>query len=137
VIERVIDSSILTKFLLKEEGWRSILEILRETPYTLDLAIKETINAIWRRVRILRDISDEKAITLLNDLINIKNLMLRVEDQDQYLHKALEIALKHGITIYDALFIAQAHSKKAILITADRRQHDIALKIGINSILIH
>lgn len=119
--EKVIDSSILAKFLLKEENWRDIRNILRERPYTLDLAIKETTNAIWRRAKVLKDISDEKALTLLNDLMNIKELMLRIKPQDQYLYQALKIALQYKITIYDSLFIAQTHTKKATLITTDKK----------------
>ncbi len=53
---KVIDSSILAKYLLKEEGRRKIAEVLREKPITLDLALKETTNVLWKRVILLRDI---------------------------------------------------------------------------------
>ncbi len=53
---KVIDSSILAKYLLKEAGWRKIAEVLREKPITLDLALKETTNVLWKRVILLRDI---------------------------------------------------------------------------------
>jgi predicted nucleic acid-binding protein len=42
----VIDSSTIAKFLLKEEEWRKVKEIIIEKPYTLDLALKEVANAI-------------------------------------------------------------------------------------------
>jgi len=136
VTEKVIDSSILAMFLLKEKGWDKARDVLRERPYTLDLAIKETANAIWRRVRLLGDIDKQKALLLLSDLVDIKRLILKIEPQDLYLRQALEIALQYGVTIYDALFIAQAHVKKAILITADKRQYEIASKVGVNTTLI-
>jgi len=47
---RVIDSSTIAKFLLKEEGWGKAGEVLMGKPYTLDLAVKEVANTIWRRV---------------------------------------------------------------------------------------
>jgi predicted nucleic acid-binding protein len=50
VTEKVIDSSALAKFLLKEEGWRDLRNVVLEKPYTLDLSIKEVANALWRRV---------------------------------------------------------------------------------------
>jgi len=46
VTGKVIDSSVLTKYLLKEKDWEKIHEILLERPYTLDLAMKEVTNAI-------------------------------------------------------------------------------------------
>lgn len=43
---KVIDSSALAAFLLKEEGWKRMMEILREKPYTVELAIKEVVSSI-------------------------------------------------------------------------------------------
>jgi len=75
-------------------------------------------------------------LILLNDLIDIKRLILKIEPQDLYLYQAFEIALQYKITIYDALFIAQAHAKKATLITADKRQYEIASKVGVYTTLM-
>ena len=133
---RVVDSSVIARFLLKEAGWRDIEPILLERPYTLDLAIKEATNAIWRRVRLLRDISPSKALTLLNDLLDMRKHVLRVDDQSQYLPRALEIALDQGITVYDALFIAQAITRKARLTTADKVQYEASLRLGVEAELI-
>jgi len=47
VTAKVIDSSALAVLLLKEEGWRKVKEILREKPYTIELAVKEVANSIW------------------------------------------------------------------------------------------
>ncbi|MCC6013702.1 MAG: hypothetical protein LM593_04970 [Candidatus Verstraetearchaeota archaeon] len=58
----VIDSSTIAKFLLKEEEWRKVKEIIIEKPYTLDLALKEVANAIWRRTILLGNISIEKPL---------------------------------------------------------------------------
>lgn len=133
---RVVDSSVIAKFLLKEAGWRSIEPILLGRPYTLDLAIKEVANAIWRRARLLRDISPGKALTLLDDLLDMRRHVLRVDDQSQYLPRALEIALGQGITVYDALFIAQAIARKARFVTADKMQYEASLRLGVEAELI-
>jgi predicted nucleic acid-binding protein len=135
VIEKVIDSSILAKYILKEKGWENIRDILIEKPYTLELAIKETVNAIWKRVYLLRDISIEKARILTEDLI-VLSRNLRIEDQNKYLQKAIEISIKYGITIYDSLFIALAYMRKAELITSDKKQFEIAKKMGIKAVLL-
>jgi predicted nucleic acid-binding protein len=135
LIERVIDSSALAKLLLKEEGWKRVEEIIVEKPFTLDLAIKEVANAIWRRVVLLHDIDIEKVLTLLNHLLELKKV-LRVEPQDQYIVQAFKIALENNIAVYDALFIAQAMIKKATLVTSDKRQFDVAQKLGVEATYI-
>lgn len=135
MIERVIDSSALAKLLLKEEGWKRVEEIIVEKPFTLDLAIKEVANAIWRRVVLLHDIDIEKVLTLLNHLLELKKV-LRVEPQDQYIVQAFTIALENNIAVYDALFIAQAMIKKATSVTSDKRQFDVAQKLGVEATYI-
>ena len=74
---KVIDSSVLAKYLLKEEDWERVSPILHERPYSLSLAVKETVNALWKRVYLLKDISVEKAFLLLEDLLDIKNNILK------------------------------------------------------------
>jgi predicted nucleic acid-binding protein len=135
LIERVIDSSALAKLLLKEEGWKRVEEIIVEKPFTLDLAIKEVANAIWRRVVLLHDIDIEKVLTLLNHLLELKKV-LRVEPQDQYIVQAFTIVLENNIAVYDALFIAQAMIKKATSVTSDKRQFDVAQKLGVEATYI-
>lgn len=134
--EKVIDSSALAALLLKEEGWKKIREILRKKPYTLELAIKEAANSIWKRAKLLRDIDESKALTILEDLLKLRRTALRIEPQDIYLAQALKIALKNDATIYDSLFIAQALAKKAILVTLDKKQAEIADKWGVRSIIM-
>ena len=133
--EKVIDSSALAVLLLKEEGWRKVKEILREKPYTIELAVKEVANSIRKRVKLLRDIDENKALTILGDLLELRRTALRIEPQDVYLSQALEIALKNDATIYDSLFIAEALTKKAILVTSDKKQAEIASRLGIRLIM--
>ena len=133
---KVIDSSVLARFFLKEAGWDQLEEIMLERPYTLNLAIKEVANAIWRRAKLIGDLSEEKLSSLLDKLIDAKRYLLRVEPQEPYLKQAFKISSKFDLTIYDSLFIALAHSKRAVFITTDKKQHEIASKLGVSSILI-
>jgi predicted nucleic acid-binding protein len=82
----------------------------------------------------LKDIDIKRAFMILNDLFDMK--LLRVEPQDNYLKLAFEIAINTGTALYDSLFIAQAFSKNAILITADKKQYNITSELGLASILI-
>lgn len=131
MIERVIDSSTLAKFLLRESGWERVKGILTGKPYTLDLAVKEVANAIWRRVTLMGDVSLEKAPVILGDLLELKRVALRVEPQDPYLGQALRIAIENRVTVYDSLFIAQAIAKKAALTTSDERQGRVAERLNV------
>jgi predicted nucleic acid-binding protein len=129
--ERVIDSSTLAKFLLKESGWERVKGILAGRPYTLDLAVKEVANAIWRRVTLIGDVSLEKALVILGDLLELRRVALRVEPQEPYLGQALRIAVENRVTVYDSLFIAQALAKKAVLTTSDERQGRVAERLNL------
>ena len=132
---KVVDSSVLAKYLLKEEGWRKAGLVLRERPYTLDLAVKEAANALWKRVTLLGDIGVEKALTLLEDLLRLRRL-LRIEPQEAYLQTAFRIAVDRRVTVYDALFIAQAKEKKATLVTSDEKQYRVAQELGVTVELV-
>jgi len=66
VTGKVIDSSALTKYLLKEKGWK---KIYFSKECSLDLAMKEVANAIWKRVFLLKDIDVERAFIILDDLL--------------------------------------------------------------------
>jgi len=47
---RVIDSSTLVKYFSHEAGWEKAREIILEGMLTLDLAIKEVVSALWKKV---------------------------------------------------------------------------------------
>lgn len=47
---KVIDSSSLAKFFSREEGWNRVKEVILEGIVTLDLGIKEVVNALWKKV---------------------------------------------------------------------------------------
>ena len=84
----------------------------------------------------MKDIDEDKALTILEDLLKLRRIALRIEPQDMHLGQAPDIALKNDATIYDSLFIAQALAKKAILITLDKRQAEIANRMGVRLIIL-
>lgn len=52
------------------------------------------------------------------------------------MEEAVRLSLKHGLTIYDSLFIARAIEDEATLITSDRRQARVAELEGLDVLLI-
>ncbi len=127
----VIDTSSLIKYLLKEEGWEEVSEFLRNSSdlVSLELALVEGANAVWKRYNLYKDISLETAQRILDYLHATKGIIL-YENPLQYLQEGETIALEHKITIYDALYIAQA-LKYGRLATSDEKQGKIAEKLGV------
>jgi predicted nucleic acid-binding protein len=130
---KVIDSSALIKYFSREEGWENVREVMLEGVVTLDLAIKELSNALWKKVR-RAEMSIDIARSILEDLIT--NKAIPIESEDKYLDKAFEIAVEHGITVYDSLFIAMALKRSLDLITCDENQASIARKLGVKTLTI-
>mgnify|MGYP003884146411 CR=1 FL=1 len=54
-----------------------------------------------------------------------------MESQEKYLLEAFRIAAGRGITIYDALFIALAKEREALLVTSDEKQAAVARLEGV------
>ena len=50
--------------------------------------------------------------------------------------EAFRIAMRHKITIYDALYIALAEERGASLLTRDERQRDAAERNGVSVIYL-
>ena len=130
---RVIDSSVLVKYFSREDGWEIARKFIIDGGITLDLALKELGNALWKK-SIKKEIEPETIIQILRDIINEKPII--IEPETRYLLEALKYAIKNKITIYDSLFIVLAKNKKLELVTAVRRQAETAKKSGIKTILI-
>ncbi|MCD6114515.1 MAG: type II toxin-antitoxin system VapC family toxin [Thermoprotei archaeon] len=127
----VIDASSLAKYVLKEEGWLKVEEYLFKEVCSIDHVIKEVANAIWKHATIHSRVSEETAETLYGILKKlVEENIVKIERQDKYVDEAFKIALQNKITVYDALYLAQAkHYGK--LLTSDMKQAKIAEKLGI------
>jgi len=135
----VVDSSAFTRFLIKEEGWEKLIPYLDPDaePCSVDLLIVETANAIWKYVERFKRIDEDQGLNLLERVMRlVEEDVLRLESASSYLRRALEISLRYGITVYDSLFIAQARSLDAKLVTSDRKQVEVAQDLGVETIFI-
>jgi len=129
----VIDASALTKYVLHEDGWDKVSKCLREMRplYSVDHVLKECCNAIWRHTYIKKLINSTTALELLRRLLRlVQSQVIVLEPEAMYLNRALEISLNSGLTIYDALYIAQAE-KYGELLTFDEKQAETAKSMGI------
>jgi len=111
----VIDASALAKFILREENWGKVYEILSTEVISVDHVVKEVANTIWRHYSIYKACSLDVAIKrfqLLKKIIDEE--LVSLESELKYLDKAFEIATQNNIPVYDALYIAQAITTESL-----------------------
>ena len=135
-----MDSNILVKLVLAEPGSKearkSIENFLRKgySLYTVDIALAEGLNAIWKHVKIHKDLKTEEAKSAVQDLTKIHD-KLNILKTHELSEETAEIALTQNITIYDSLYITATRKLKATLYTADRKLHNTAKKITASKLL--
>jgi predicted nucleic acid-binding protein len=118
---RVVDASVLATFTREEPGWERLAGVVRMR-VTVDLAVKEVLNTIWRDYYVRRTISLDTAMRLQQVLSSMIGINILVEPEDKYVSRAFEITLKTGTTVYDALYIALALEKNMPLVTLDKNK---------------
>ena len=125
----VIDASSIARYVLLEPGWERVEDFLKNDLVSLEYALVEVSNALWKHHALYNRIGREeferrcRVIDVLPSVIIFENPM-------RYLGEARRIAVDEGITVYDALYIAQA-LKYGNLATSDEKQGKIAEKLGV------
>lgn len=120
----VVDASSIAKVVLQEEGWENVP--LTIDTATLDISFVEVANAVWKAVLQGR-VSVDGARRKIEALKMMASAIVVFKAVD-YLERALEMALKERITVYDAVYIVLAEDKSAVLYTCDRGQYSVATK---------
>jgi predicted nucleic acid-binding protein len=120
----VIDASALAKVILQEEGWEAVP--LTSKTATLDYALVEVLNAIWKAV-VQGRLNEKDARERTEALKYLAGGLLLFEAKN-YFERGLEIAFKEKVTVYDALYIALAEELKAELYTSDVKKFEAAQK---------
>jgi predicted nucleic acid-binding protein len=82
-----------------------------------DLLYVECANAFWRYVQ--HDGYDAAAVTV--HLTRVRALALEITSTWELVQEALARAIAHGISAYDACYVALARREGCSLITGDRR----------------
>ncbi len=131
---RVVDASVLAAFTGEEPGWERLAGVVKMC-VTVDLAVKEVLNTIWRGYHVRRTISLDTAMRLQQVLSSMTGINILVEPEDKYVSRAFEIALKTGTTVYDAPYIALAVEKNTPLVTLDDKQAEAAETLGVKTII--
>jgi predicted nucleic acid-binding protein len=119
----VVDASVAVKWFVPEERSADARALLAAEHQLLapDLLWPEVGSALWKKHR-RGELDHRTALRLLRDLARVP---IERHATERWTEAALELALRHGITVYDGLYLALAAGSGCRLVTADRRLHDV------------
>jgi len=122
----VLDSSVIAALFFREELSDTVEEIVEgyQEYYTVSQAYSEVANVAWKRIKIHGE-DEEISKQALKNAIEFIERICEVVDNKLVLNQAFELAVKYGVTVYDALFIALAIKLEEKLITTDRRLYNM------------
>jgi len=103
---------------------------------TVDIALAESLNAVWKHVRIHKDLQTDEAESAIQDLTRIYDSM-NILTTRELSKEAAEIALAKDVTIYDSLYISAAMKLKATLYTADQKLYNASNELVTSKLLKH
>jgi predicted nucleic acid-binding protein len=135
-----LDSNILVKLVTTEtdskEARKSVTNFLRKgySLYTVDIALAESLNAIWKHTKIHKDLKTEDMNSTIQDLTRIYD-KVNILTTRELAEETADITLTQNITIYDSLYIAATRKLNATLYTADRKLHNASKKIAVSKLL--
>ena len=129
----VIDASVLASFLRKEPGWEKLANYMKNV-VSVDLIVKEVSNVLWKDYYVRKSVDKDTVLELYRLMKSLLGANILLENEEKYLDDAFEIAILMGVSIYDALYIAQAKKNKLPLITLDMKQKEAAEKVGVEVI---
>ena len=130
---RVIDSSSLSKYVNREASWKRVEGLLKEGCTTLELALKEVGNSVWKRV-VRGELTPDIAISVYKDFVGLRPF--KTARQEDLYAKALQISTTWNISLYDALFIELSRELNLELVTSDEKQAEVSEKMGVKTIFI-
>lgn len=107
----VLDACVYASVLVGDEFYERSVKVIRENAgrlATLDLAILEAANVLWRHSCLLKRIPPDRYEALARYVRPLVYGSSRVYAAVDYLESALNIASRYSITVYDALYVALA-----------------------------
>ncbi|MGA2386599.1 MAG: type II toxin-antitoxin system VapC family toxin [Candidatus Bathyarchaeia archaeon] len=122
----MLDSNIISKLIISEPGSKearnTVAAFLKKgyALYTIDLALIETLNVIWKHARLIKDLELEEVNSTIEDLTRIYDGLNVIASRD-LAAESMQIALSRNLSIYDALYVAASERMNGTLYTADQK----------------
>ena len=122
---QVIDASVVMKWFVEEEFTDKAVEIKeRYISGSLNIIVPELLFIEVINALRYKNNSEDKLIEINKSLWKMGFKVERVNEQ--LLNKAITVAKKYDITIYDAIYVALANLKGVFLITADSELNKVS-----------
>ena len=115
----VVDSSVAIKWFIREELFAEARRLLAPEYELLapDLLWAELGNVLWKKHR--RGELDQRTAAQL--LRAFSRLPIEFHAAGRWTEAAFDLAVRHGVTVYDGLYLALAAGNGCRVVTADRR----------------
>jgi len=123
----LLDTSVTIPLLI-DYGEKIFVTIPKISLYILDLTIYEAGNSLWKLAYLLKKISIDDALEILDILIKLadKEIISVISFNEIDFSNTLELAYNKGITVYDASYITTAEKLKAMIVTEDDKLRKVA-----------
>ena len=120
---KVADSSYIVEGLLRRK------ELLDEDILiTVDLALYEAVNAVWKHQFLIEDLGDGVPyVSILYGLVESGRIRV-IRPGEELMKHGYSVAAKSRRSIYDAIFVALAVELASDLATFDKRQAELLRK---------
>ena len=118
----VVDASVAVKWFLPEVSSANA-RMLLDLDYQLlapELLWAELGNVLWKRQR-RGELEPRTAMRLLRDF---SRLPIEFHAAERWAEAALDLAMRHGVAVYDGLYLALAVGTECRVVTADRRLYE-------------
>lgn len=129
----VVDASVAVKWFLTEELSLNARSLLADGSELLapDLIQLEVANAAWKRHR-RRELDEASAKQIVRDFARFP---LVIHGAAHWSSEALEIAMRHSLTVYDSIYLAIAAGEGCRMVTADRRLYESCRSGGLSPLV--
>lgn len=84
------------------------------------LTIYEVLNGIWKEAHLLGKLDKDRAIEFAHSLVPEALALMNILDPLGSEKEIMEVALKHGLSIYDTSYIILAEKHNLIFVTEDK-----------------
>lgn len=134
----VLDASAIAALYLPERysTWvRKLVEHYDEY-HILDLTLYELCNVLWKRAYLTRELRIDHVGTVWRSIKHFIETLCIIHSYTEVLDQALDVALKYGITVYDAAYITLARKLGVKLVTLDIKLTQKLRETDLHEILI-
>ncbi len=95
--------------------------------FTVDVALAEGLNAIWKHVNVVKDLQAEEGTSAIDDLLKVHD-RLNIISSREIAEEAAKVAFTQNVAFYDSLYVAATQKLNGTLYTADQKLCESARK---------